>query len=92
MIGEDKLRVLAAEAGYRLVKGKGRVVGKRDYGRFGLEDAKTGHKAFGFGPRGVKARPEEVEHFLRGGEAKVFEDSLKASKRRKHPPSYFFLK
>ena len=79
----ERLRAVAAAAGYRLVKGKGTVVGKHDYGRFGLEDAKTGHKAFGFGPRGVKARAEEVEHFLNGGAAKVFEDSLRASERRK---------
>ena len=79
----ERLRGLAAAAGYRLVKGKGAVVGKHDYGRFGLEDAKTGHKAFGFGPRGVRGRREEVEHFLLGGEKKVFEDSLTASKRRK---------
>jgi hypothetical protein len=79
----ERLRALAAAAGYHLVKGKGTVVGKHDYGRFGLEDAKTGHKAFGFGPRGVKARAEEIEHFLQGGEKNVFDDSLKGSKRRK---------
>jgi hypothetical protein len=79
----ERLRSLAAAAGYRLVKGKGTVVGKHDYGRFGLKDAKTGHKAFGFGPRGVKARAEELEHFLEGGEKKVVEGSLKGSKRRK---------
>lgn len=81
----ERLRELAAAAGYRLVKGRGDIVGKRDYGRFGLEDAKTGHKAFGFGPRGVTARLEEVDHFLRGGAAGVFEDSLRASARRKRP-------
>ena len=82
---EQRLRELAGAAGYRLVKGKGRIVGKRNYGRFGLEDAKTGHKVFGFGPRGVSARPEEVDRFLQGGEQGVFEETLRASKRRRRP-------
>lgn len=82
MSDPQAVRALAAAAGYRLVKGKGRIVGRHDYGRYGLEDAKTGHKAFGFGGRGVTARLEEVERFLQGGEAAVFEASLRASKKR----------
>jgi hypothetical protein len=78
----ERLRALASQAGYRLVKGKGRIVGKQDYGRFGLVDAKTGHKALGFGPRGVKARPEEVEHFLTAGESDTLQRKLRPSKRR----------
>jgi hypothetical protein len=74
---------LAAGAGYRLVRGKGRVVGKHDWGRFGVEDARTGHKVFGWGNRGVTARLEEVERFLMGGDAKIFEASLRASKPRR---------
>jgi hypothetical protein len=85
LIDQNKLRDLAAGAGYRLVKGKGRIVGKHDYGRYGLEDARTGHKVFGFGNRGVTARLEDISHFLSGGEARVFEKSLKASKKRKRP-------
>ena len=83
MIDPNRLRELAARSGYRLVKGKGRVVGRHDYGRYGLEDARTGHKVFGFGNRGVTARLEEVEHFLNGGETRVFEASLRAAKSRK---------
>ena len=79
----DRVRELAARSGYRLVKGKGRVVGKHDYGRYGLENAKTGHKAFGFGNRGVTASLEEIERFLKGGDEQVFAASLKASKRRR---------
>ena len=77
------LRELAASSGYRLVKGGGRVVGKRDYGRYGLEDSKTGHKVFGFGNRGVTASLQEIDRFLKGGDEQVFAASLKASKRRK---------
>jgi hypothetical protein len=77
----ERLRALASQAGYRLVKGKGNVVGKHDYGRYGLENAKTGHKAFGFGNRGVTAQPEEVARFLEGDAG--FDASLKAGKKRK---------
>jgi hypothetical protein len=77
-----KVRALAEKAGYRLVQGKGRTVGRHDYGRYGLE-ATTGHKAFGFGNRGVVASLQEVERFLSGGGEQVFSASLKASKRRK---------
>lgn len=79
----SSLRELAAGSGYRLVKGKGRVVGKQDHGRYGLEDAKTGHKIFGFGNRGVTASLQEVERFLKGGDGQVFAASLKDSKQRK---------
>ncbi len=78
-----KVRALAEKAGYRLVKGKGRIVGRHDFGRYGLEKAKTGHKAFGFGNRGVTASLDEVERFLGGGGEQAFAASLKASKQRK---------
>jgi hypothetical protein len=77
-----KVRALADSAGYRLVRGRGKVVGAKDWGRYGLENARTGHKAFGFGNRGVKATLDEVERFLRGGDAAIFEASLRASKKR----------
>ncbi len=77
-----KVRALAAAAGYRLVKGKGRTVGAHDWGRYGLENARTGHKAFGFGNRGVKATLAEVDRFLRGGDGAVFEASLRAARKR----------
>ena len=77
------LRDLAANRGYRLVKGRGRVPGKRDYGRYGLKDAKTGKEVFGFGNRGVTALPGAIELFLRGADAGSWEASLKASKARK---------
>jgi hypothetical protein len=76
------VRALAAAKGYRLVKGKGKVVGAQDYGRYGLENARTGHKAFGWGNRGVTATLSEVERFLQGGEAAVFEASLQAARKR----------
>jgi hypothetical protein len=76
------VRALAAKAGYRLVKGKGRSVGAHDWGRYGLEDTKTGHKVFGFGNRGVIASLNEVERHLQGGDGAVFEASLRGSRQR----------
>ena len=90
MIDPEKLRKRAGESGYRLVKGKGSVVGKHDWGRFGLVDAKTGHKVFGFGKRGVTATLGEIDRFLAGGDAAVFEKSLREAKRRKRPLPPFF--
>lgn len=78
-----KLRELAASRGCALVKGKGRIVGQRDYGKYGLIDAKTGHKRFGFGNRGVTATLEEIARFLGGDENQAFDVSLKAPKTRK---------
>ena len=85
MIDPAKLGERASERGYRLVKGKGRVVGKHDWGRYGLVDAKTGHQVFGFGKRGVTATLGEIDRFLAGGDSVVFEKSLRESKRRKRP-------
>ena len=79
------MRALAASRGLRLVKGRGRSVGQRDYGKYGLEDAKTGHKVMGFGNRGVKASLDEVERFLAGNEDALWEASLKAGKKRRRP-------
>ena len=59
-----RVRALAEGRGYLLVKGAGRIVGKRDYGRFGLKHATTGHEVMGFGNRGVTASLAEVERFL----------------------------
>jgi hypothetical protein len=80
-----ELRALAAGRGLTLVKGSGRVVGKQDHGRYGLEDARTGHKVMGFGNRGVTATLDEVERYLRGGED--WGASLRAGKKRKRPLS-----
>jgi hypothetical protein len=67
--GDPRVRALAASRGYELVKGAGRMVGKRDYGKYGLRNAKTGREAFGFGNRGVTATLAEVERFLAGKDA-----------------------
>ena len=83
MSDEQTVRALAARRGYRLIKGKGRVVGRRDCGKFGLENARTGHKAFGFGNRGVNARLEDVARFLEGSGSDAFEASLKPPGKRK---------
>ena len=81
MTDEPTVRALAERRGFRLVKGKGRVVGRQDWGKFGLENARTGHKAFGFGNRGVAARLEDVARFLDGKDP--FEASLKGPRPRK---------
>jgi hypothetical protein len=81
-----RLRELAASRGYRLVQGRGRVVGKRDYGRYGLEDAQSGRKVMGFGNRGVGASLAEVEHFLDGHAGEQRDAGLKHRKRSGRRP------
>jgi hypothetical protein len=83
----ERLREIAASRGLRLVKGQGRSVGERDHGKYGLEDARTGHQVMGFGNRGVTASLAEVERFLGGNEEALWEASLKAGKTRKRPLS-----
>jgi hypothetical protein len=63
-LGPREVRALAASHGYLLVKGQGRVVGKHDFGKYGLKHARSGVPAFGFGNRGVTATLAEVERFL----------------------------
>jgi len=84
----EKLRRLASSRGLNLVKGRGRTVGKRDYGKYGLQDARTGHKVMGFGNRGVTASLAEIERHLNGNEDALREASLKAGKARKRPLSW----
>ena len=81
----ERLRALAASRGLKLVKGRGRSVGERDYGKYGLEDASTGHKVMGFGNRGVTASLAEVERYLNGNEDALWEASLRSAKKRKPP-------
>ena len=82
MSDHEALRAMAENRGCKLVKGRGRVPGRRDYGKYGLKDSTTGHEVFGFGNRGVTASLGEIEQFLRDADAGSWEASLKASKAR----------
>ena len=75
----ERLRVMAANRGCKLVTSRVRTPGRGDYGRFGLKDAKTGKAVLGIGKTGLTARPEEIEAFLRGGAAADWKGSLGAS-------------
>ena len=77
MSGADAaLREMAANRGCRLVRSRIRTPGRGDYGRFGLKDAKTGKAVLGFGKQGLTATAEEVETFLRGGDASAWKGSV----------------
>lgn len=80
---EDALREMAANRGCRLVKSRVRTPGRKDYGKFGLADAKTGREVFGFGQRGLTAGADEIEQFLRGGSAATWKTSVGAAPVRK---------
>lgn len=83
---EKALRELAANRGFRLVSSRVRTPGRRDHGKYGLKDAKTGKEVFGFGKRGLTASPGEVEDFLRGNAAATWKSSVgKTSPRQAKP-------
>lgn len=83
---DDALREMAANRGCRLVKSRRRKPGG-DFGRYGLKDAKSGKEGFGFGPKGLTARPEEIEAFLRGDIVAGWKRSLIAPVDEAPPPS-----
>lgn len=71
----DALRELAANRGCRLRTSRRRKPGG-DFGRYGLIDAGTGRKLFGFGDDGLTATDDEIRAFLRGGAASGWKTSL----------------
>jgi hypothetical protein len=59
-----RLREMARNHGFRLVKSRRRKAGG-DHGRYGLVDAAHEKHCFGFGKDGLTATAEEVEDYLR---------------------------
>lgn len=92
---DDALRDMAANRGCRLVKSRRRKSGG-DFGRYGITDAKTGKRVFGFADDALAATADEIENFLRGSAASTWKSSLaatgkgsrtaKAGKRPSPPP------
>lgn len=66
MSKDQKLRSLAANRGFRLVKSRIRTPGRKDHGKYGLKDAQTGKEAFGYSRHRLAASAEEIEAHLRG--------------------------
>ena len=84
---DEALRELAANRGCKLVKSRVRTPGRRDYGKFGLKDAKTGREVFGFGERASPPPPAEIEAFLRGDAAATWKSSVGKVDRRSRMPA-----
>jgi ribosomal protein S18 acetylase RimI-like enzyme len=82
----EALRELAANRGCKLVRSRRRTPGRGDFGRYGLEDAKTGKPVLGIGKSGLTATAEEIETFLRSGAAAGWKRSLGATPKRKAEP------
>jgi len=84
---DEELRELAENRGCKLVKSRVRTPGRKDHGRFGLKDAKTGRELFGFGKRGLTGTPEEIASFLRGNAAATWKSSVGAAKPARPKPA-----
>ena len=83
---DDALRDMAANRGCRLVKSRRRKPGG-DFGRYGLKDARSGKEVFGFGAKGLTAKAEEIESFLRGDAVAGWKRSLIAPVGKHAPPT-----
>ena len=79
---DAELREMASLRGFKLVKSRRRTPGRGDYGRYGLADAKTDTPCFGFGKRGLTAKPEEIETYLRESAEAGWRRSLKTRSTR----------
>jgi hypothetical protein len=73
---DARLRRMAADRGCRLVKSRRRNPEASDYGRYGLLDAETGEKLFGYRRSRVSATADEIEGFLRESAAAQWKRSL----------------
>jgi ribosomal protein S18 acetylase RimI-like enzyme len=82
---DEALRESAANRGCRLVRSRVRTPGRGDYGRFGLEDARTGKRVFGFSKSGLTATAEEIAQFLRGDAAADWKSSVGKVKAKPRP-------
>lgn len=71
----DELAEAARNRGLKLVRSRVRTPAKRRFGKVGLTDA-DGKPVLGMDANGPTARPEEVEDFLRGLNAKDWGASL----------------
>ena len=82
------LREAATHRGYRLLRSRKKTPGVGDFGKFGLTDAK-GKAIIGVGEDGLTATGEEIEQYLRGGEAATWRRSasIPASSKRPKKPS-----
>jgi len=83
------LREAATHRGYRLLRSRKKTPGVGDFGKYGLTDAK-GKAIIGVGEDGLTATGEEIEQYLRGGEAATWRKSASipaSSKPPKKPAS-----
>jgi hypothetical protein len=77
----DQLAEMARNRGLKLVRSRVRTPGKRRYGKVGLKTAK-GEPLLGIDDKGPKAKPEEIEKYLRSLDESAWKDSLSPKRRR----------
>lgn len=81
---DARLRAIAKNRGYRLVKSRKRKPERRDFGKYGLTDLQ-GKPVFGFGKNWLTASAAQVLEYLRQGELKLWKQSAATTRRRPKP-------
>lgn len=76
----DELAAMARNRGLKLVRSRVRTPGKRRYGKVGLKAA-SGEPVLGIDEKGPKAKPDEVEAYLRAMDETAWKESLGRKRR-----------
>jgi len=79
-LSADELAEMARNRGLKLVRSRVRTPGKRRFGKLGLKSAK-GDPVLGIDEKGPKAKPDEIETYLRKLDEAAWKESL-GQKRR----------
>ena len=80
-LSPDELAEMARNRGLKLVRSRVRTPGKRRFGKVGLKNAK-GEPVLGIDEKGPKAKPEEIEAYLRSIDESAWKESLGRKRKR----------
>ena len=79
-LSPDELSAMARNRGLKLVRSRIRTPGKRRFGKLGLKSAK-GDPVLGIDEKGPKAKPDEIEAYLRKLDDAAWKESLGRKRR-----------
>jgi hypothetical protein len=80
-VNADELAEMARNRGLKLVRSRVRTPSKRRFGKLGLQTAK-GEPVLGIDDKGPKAKPDEIEAYLRTMDESAWKKSLAGKRKR----------